>query len=282
MFKLGTYQTLNVARISEYGYYLQNTSTKSDEEVLLPNKLAFRSLQKGENVRVFLYKDGEERVTATMQEPKITLNGIAFLEVKDANKYGAYLDWGLDKDLFVPHREQIDTMRQGQSYLIYMYLDEKTNRLAASMKLDRFLDNKVLTVKEKEEVDLWIWKKTDLGYKVVINEKHEGLIYHNEFYRDVHTGDQLKGYIKQIRPDHKIDVTLRPIGYKKVEPNARHILDRLKQVGGYLDLHDKSDPKEIHDRLEMSKKTFKKAIGHLYKESLIRIKDDGIYLADQN
>lgn len=280
MFKLGTYQTLNVARISDYGYYLQNTSTKSDEVVLLPNKLAFRKLQKGENVRVFLYKDGEERITATMQEPKITLNSIAYLEVKDANKYGAYLDWGLDKDLFVPHREQIDTMREGQSYLVYMYLDEQTNRLAASMKIDRFLDNSAITVEEGDKVDLWIWMKTDLGYKVIINEIHEGLIYHNEFYRDVFPGDQLTGYIKKIRSDNKIDVTLRPIGYKKVEPNAQHILERLKQGGGYLDLHDKSDPKEIHDRLEMSKKTFKKAIGRLYKENIIRIEDDGIYLVE--
>jgi len=280
MFNLGTFQTLNVARISEHGYYLQNTSTESDEVVLLPNKLAFRELQKGENVRVFLYKDGEERITATMQEPKITLNSIGFLEAIDTNKFGAYLDWGLDKDLFVPHREQIDKMRKGQSYLVYMYLDRQTNRLAASMKIDRFLDNTDISVEEHEKVDLWIWKKTDLGYKVIINEKHEGLIYHNEFYRDVFPGDQLTGYIKQIRTDHKIDVTLRPIGYKKVEPNAQHILERLKQAGGYLDLHDKSDPKEIHNRLEMSKKTFKKAIGRLYKDNIIRIEDDGIYLVD--
>lgn len=282
MFTLGTYQTLNVARISEFGYFLQNTSSKKDEEVLLPNKLALRDLQKGENVRVFLYKDGEERLTATMQDPKVTLNSVAFLEVKDANQFGAYLDWGLDKDLFVPHREQVDTMREGQSYLVYMYLDEKTNRLAASMKIDRFLDDSNIDLEEKEEVDLWIWRKTDLGYQVIINNTYEGLIYHNEFYSDVYPGEQTTGYIKQIRDDNKIDVTLRPIGYKKVEPNAEHILEQLKHSGGYLDLHDKSDPEEIHNRLEMSKKTFKKAIGRLYKEDIIRIEDDGIYLADDN
>lgn len=280
MFKLGTYQTLNVSRITEFGYFLQNTSTKSEEEVLLPGKLAFRRLQKGENVRVFIYKDGDERITATMQEPKITLNSIAFLKVKDANNFGAYLDWGLDKDLFVPHREQIQKMREGQSYLVYMYLDEKTNRLAASTRLDHFTDNSNITVEEGDEVDLWIWNKTDLGYKVIINEKHEGLIYHNEFYRDVHSGDRTIGYIKQLRPDNKIDVTLRPLGYKKVEPNAKHILQQLKHSGGYLNLHDKSDPDLIHDRLEMSKKTFKKAIGHLYKENIIRIEKDGIYLEE--
>jgi predicted RNA-binding protein (virulence factor B family) len=280
MFKLGTYQTLNVARSTEYGYFLYNTSSNTDEEVLLPNKLAFRDLQEGENVRVFLYKDGEERVTATMQDPKITLHSIAFLEVKDANNFGAYLDWGLDKDLFVPHSEQTESMREGQSYLVYMYLDDQTNRLAATTKLDRFLDNSQLTVEEEEEVDLWIWNETDLGYKVAINEKHEGLIYHNEFFTDVHYGDKTTGYIKQIRPDNKIDVTLRPIGYSKVEPNAEHILKRLKQKGGFLDLHDKSDPDEIRNRLEMSKKTFKKAIGSLYKKEIIRIEDDGIYLAE--
>lgn len=280
MFTLGTYETLNVSRTSEYGYFLQDTSTKSDEEVLLPNKLAFRDLEKGENVRVFIYKDGEERITATMQEPKITLNEVGFLEVKDIARHGAYLDWGLDKDLFVPHREQVGTMRAGQKYLVYMYLDEKTNRLAASMKIDKYLEDEEITVSENDKVDLWIWDETDLGYKVIINNKHEGLIYHNEFFTDVDYGDHTVGYIKNIRPDNKIDVTLRPIGYDKVEPNAQHILQRLKQLGGYLDLHDKSDPQEIRDRLEMSKRTFKKAIGNLYKEKIIRIEDDGIYLRD--
>lgn len=282
MFHLGTHQTLNVARITPHGYFLRDTSSHSDDgnEVLLPNKLAFRDLQEGENVRVFLYKDGEERITATMQEPDITLNSIAFLEAKDVNNFGAYLEWGLDKDLFVPYREQTDTMIEGQSYLVYMYLDDKTNRLAATTKIDRFLDNEEITVQEDEEVDLWIWNETDLGYNVIINEKHEGLIYHNEFYEDVNYGDQTTGYIKNIRPDNKIDVTLRPIGYSKIEPNADHILQRLKQMGGFLDLHDKSDPEEIHNRLEMSKKTFKKAIGRLYREDIIRIEDDGIYLMD--
>lgn len=278
MFQLGTHQTLNVAQQTEHGYLLQDTSSQADEIVLLPNKLAFRDLQKGENVRIFLYKDGKERITATMQDPKITLNTVGFLEAKDVNNHGAFLNWGLDKDLFVPHREQIGTMRQGQSYLVYMYLDEKTNRLAASSKIDRFMDNDNLSVEENDEVDLWIWQETDLGYKVIINNKHTGLIYHNEYFTDVHCGEQTTGYIKNIREDQKIDVTLRPIGYDKVEPNAEHILQRLKQVGGYLDLHDKSDPDEIHNRLEMSKKTFKKAIGRLYKKQIIRIEDDGIYL----
>jgi predicted RNA-binding protein (virulence factor B family) len=280
MFNLGTHQTLNVARITEHGYFLINTSSGTDETVLLPNKLADRKLQEGENVRVFLYKDGEERLTATMQEPRITLNHIALLRVNDTNIYGAYLDWGLDKDLFVPHSEQTEKMQVGQTRLVYMYLDRETDRLVATAKIDRYLDNENIKLQEKEKVDLWIWDETELGYNVIINEQYKGLIYHNEFYRDVYYGDQTTGYIKKIRDDNKIDVTLRPIGYKKVEPNAKHILQRLRQLGGYLDLHDKSDPKEIHQRLEMSKKTFKKAIGRLYKENIITIEDDGIYLVE--
>ena len=277
MFKLGTHQTLNVARTIPKGYILQNTSTRSDKEVLLPSELAFRNLEKGENVRVFLFKDGDERVTATMQDPKITLGGIALLRAKDVNRYGAYLDWGMDKDLFVPHSEQKDMMKVGNSYLVYMYLDQETDRLVATPKIERFLDDRD-TVEEGEEVDLWIWDRTDLGYNVIINEKHKGLIYHDEFYSEVNYGEQTKGYIKQIRPDNKIDVTLRPIGYDKVEPNAEFILKRLKEAGGFLDLHDKSNPNEIRNRLQMSKKTFKKAIGLLYKKEIIRIEEDGIYL----
>lgn len=274
MFKLGTYQSLQIARRTDHGYFLKNDE---GEEVLLPTKLALGANDINE-IRVFLYKDGEERITATLEDPKITLNHIALLRVKDVNKYGAYLDWGLTKDLFVPHREQAEQMNEGQRYLVYMYLDEKTNRLAATPKIERFLDNDAITVKEKEEVDLWIWNRTDLGYNVIINEKYEGLIYHNEFFEEVEYGQQATGYIKQIRPDHKIDVTLRPIGYKKVEPNADRILQKLKESDGFLDLHDKSDPDEIRSRLQMSKKTFKKAIGLLYKKDLIRIEDNGIYL----
>ncbi|SMO90523.1 CvfB family protein [Fodinibius sediminis] len=275
MLTLGTHQILGVDRITEHGYVLKEDR---GEEVLLPGKLADRKLQKGENVRVFIYKDGEERITATMQEPKVTLHHLASLTVKDLNRHGAFLDWGLDKDLFLPHSEQTTRLQEGQPCLVYVYLDEATDRLAASMKIDRFLDNTNLSVKEKEQVDLWILDKTDLGYNVAINGKHRGLIYHNEFFTDVSPGDRTTGYIKQIRPDNKIDVTLRPIGYAKVEGRAEAILEQLRRSDGFLDLHDKSDPGEIKKRLKMSKKTFKKAIGLLYRKDLIDIRDNGIYL----
>ncbi|MCW9708173.1 CvfB family protein [Fodinibius salsisoli] len=280
MLTLGTFHTLSVDRQIVHGYILKEDQ---GEEVLLPTKLANRDLQKGENARVFIYKDGEERTTATMQNPKITLHNMASLEVKDINRYGAFLDWGLDKDLFLPHREQTVKLKEGQRYFVYLYLDEETDRLVASMKIDRFLDNETITVEEEEKVDLWILDKTDLGYNVAINEKHRGLIYHNEFFSDVAHGDKTTGYIKQIRSDNKIDVTLRPIGYDKVEGAADRILHRLKETDeGFLDLHDKSHPNKIRKRLEMSKKTFKKAIGGLYREDIIRIEDDGIYLVSED
>lgn len=278
MLKIGTYRTLNVARTTPQGYILQDTSTRSDADVLLPGRSASRKLQEGENVRIFLYKDGDEQIAATMQEPKITLGGIALLEAVDVNRHGAYLDWGLSKDLFVPHKEQSDGMQEGRSYLVYMYLDEETNRLVATQKIDRFLEKDEITVEENEEVDLWIWNRTDLGYNVIINETHKGLIYHDEFFSDIKKGDRTTGYIKQIRPDNKIDVTLRPIGYDKVGPSAGRILQHLRESDGYLDLHDNSDPDEIRSQLQMSKKTFKKSIGRLYKKEIIRIEDDGIYL----
>src|SRR5690625_262302 len=275
MLTLGTHHILSVARETDHGYILKEDK---GAEVLLPHNLASRELQKGENARVFIYKDGEERITATMQNPEITLHHMASLPVKEISQNGIFLEWGLDKDLFLPHSERTARLKEGQSYLVYLYLDEETDRLVASMKIDRFLDNSTISVKEKEKVDLWILDETDLGYNVAINEKHRGLIYHNEFFSDITTGDKTTGFIKQIRSDHKIDVTLRPIGYDKVESRADFILDRLKNSGGYLDLHDKSDPDQIRDRLNMSKKTFKKAIGLLYRKDIIDIRDDGIYL----
>lgn len=279
MLTLGTYHTLSVAREIDHGYILKEDK---GAEVLLPGNLASRELQKGENARVFIYKDGEERITATMQNPQITLHDIAVLTVKDITRHGAFLEWGLDKDLFLPHSEQTTKLREGSSCLVYLYLDEETDRLVASMKIDRFLDNTTLSVEEKEKVDLWILNKTDLGYNVAIKGKHRGLIYHDEFFDEVSRGDKKTGYIKQIRADNKVDVTLRPIGYDKVESRADIILHRLKNSGGRLDLHDKSDPAEIKERLKMSKKTFKKAIGLLYREHIIDIREDGIYLSDNN
>lgn len=275
MFTLGIFQTLEVGKKTDFGYFLEN---EEGREVLLPNSQVVHDIRTGDKISVFLYRDGEERLTATMLKPRITLNSIALLEVKEVNELGAYLDWGLGKDLFVPHREQSAKMKKGDSWLVYLYLDKQTDRLTATAKLDRYLDQNDITVEAGEETELLIWNKTDLGYNVIINQKHKGLIYHNELFSDVRYGETKKGYIKLVRPDNKIDVSLSPIGYEKVEPNAERIMHLLEHSGGFLDLHDKSDPGEIRGRLQMSKKTFKQAVGQLYKKEFIRIGDAGIYL----
>ncbi|MCH8495157.1 MAG: hypothetical protein LAT57_05930 [Balneolales bacterium] len=250
------------------------------DRILLPTRLALRKPKPGDLIRVFVYKDNEERLTATMQEPLITLGEIGLLKVRNVDERGAWMQWGLDKDLFVPYREQVEKMEADQSYLVYLYLDEQSDRLAATARLEKVLRNEEITVEEGEKVNLLIWQCTDLGYKVAINNKHKGLVYHNDVFQPVKIGDRLDGYIGLIREDLQIDVTLRPIGYRKIEPNAEKILDTLKENDGFLDLHDKSDPGDITARLHMSKKTFKQAIGKLYKEGIITLESDGIRLVE--
>ncbi|MCC5926342.1 MAG: GntR family transcriptional regulator [Bacteroidetes bacterium] len=295
MFNLGQYQILKVDEISDFGYFLVDPEAPepdpemevTEEErrarrILLPKRLTPKVPKPGDLLRVFVYKDNEERLTATLQEPLITLGGFARLEVRNVDDRGAWLMWGLDKDLFVPYREQNDKMEAGGKYLVHLYVDALTDRLAATARIERMLQNSELTVEEGQEVDLIIWRKTDLGYNVIINQKHKGLVYHNDIFETVKMGEHRKGYISTIREDGNIDVTLRPIGYLKIEPNAKKILDSLKSVGGILMLHDKSDPDDIRQQLQMSKKTFKQAIGKLYKEGVIVITDTHIELSDDS
>lgn len=276
MIELGKQQELKVKdKIDEGGYLLTD---EDGNTVVLPIRHVTKGLKTGEEVSVFVYKDGNDRITATFLKPKIKLNEIALLEVKELTNHGAYLEWGMDKDLLVPFKEMYEEFETGHAYLVCMYLDKVTNRLVASAKLDRFLDQEPHDYKRKDQVSVQIWDPTDLGYKVVINGKHEGLIYYNEIFKNVQYGDELTGYIKKVRDDGKIDVSLQQLGYQKIEPNADKIYELMDSRGGYLDLHDKSDPDEIKRRLNMSKKTFKKAIGNLYKKDVITIEDDGIYL----
>ena len=228
---------------------------------------------------VFVYLDHEERPVATTLEPYILLNEFALLRVNYTNQVGAFMDWGMEKDILVPFKEQARPMEKGKRYLVYLYIDEKTNRLVASSKTNQFLDNENLTVEKGEEVDLIVSHITEIGINVIINEKHKGLLYKDEVYDDaIRTGDRLRGFIKTIRPDNKIDVALQQQGYVGIEPNADKILDELRANRGFLRLNDNSHPEDIKTVLKMSKKTFKKAIGALYKDKLIEIKDDGIYL----
>lgn len=277
MIEIGKYNTLKIVRETQVGLYLSD----GNEDILLPNKYIPREYEVGEELIVFVYLDHEERPVATTLEPYIYLNEFALLRVNYINKFGAFMDWGLEKDLFVPFREQARPMEKGKRYLVFMYLDHETNRLAASSKLNQFLDNENLTVEAGEEVDLIVSHITEMGINVIINELHKGLMYKDEVYEELRTGDRVKGYIKTIRPDNKIDVTLHKQGFEGVEPNAEKILDELRANRGFLRLNDNSHPEDIKTVLKMSKKTFKKAIGTLYKQKLIEIKEEGIYLVKE-
>jgi predicted RNA-binding protein (virulence factor B family) len=273
--KIGQFNTLKIDRDTQVGLFLTN----GKEDVLLPNKYVPKVFEIGEEITVFVYLDHEERPVATTLVPYIFLNEFALLRVNYINQIGAFMDWGMEKDILVPFKEQARPMEKGKRYLVYLYMDEKTNRLVASSKTNQFLDNENITVEKGEEVDLIISHITDIGINVIINQKHKGLVYKDEVYDDsIRTGDKMKGYIKTIRPDGKIDVSLHKQGFENIEPNSEIILTELRASRGFLRLNDNSNPEDIKTVLKMSKKTFKKAIGHLYKEKLIEIKDDGIYL----
>ncbi|HLA55164.1 MAG TPA: S1-like domain-containing RNA-binding protein [Flavobacterium sp.] len=277
MINIGIDNTLTILRDTKVGIFL-GTGIEG-EEILLPNKYVPKEFKIGDEIIVFVYLDHEERPVATTLEPFIYLNEFALLRVNYINQFGAFMDWGLEKDLFVPFKEQARPMEKGKRYLVYMYMDEQTNRLAASSKLNQFLSNDELKVEKFDEVDLIISHITDAGINVIVNEKYKGLLYQNEVYDDsLKPGQRMIGYIKNIRPDNKLDVMLQKPGYENIEPNAEIILEELRLNRGFLRLNDDSHPEDIKTVLKMSKKTFKKAIGALYKEKLIEIKDDGIYL----
>jgi len=279
MIEIGKYNTLTIDRDTQVGLFL----TDGKDDVLLPNKYVPKVFEIGQEISVFVYLDHEERPVATTLEPYILLNEFALLRVSYVNQVGAFLDWGMEKDILVPFKEQARPMEQGKRYLVYLYMDEKTNRLVASSKTNQFLNNDNLAVETGEEVDLIVSHITDLGINVIINEQHKGLIYKDEVYDEsIRTGDRLRGYIKTIRPDGKIDVSLQKQGFEAVEPNAEKILDELRANRGFLRLNDNSHPEDIKTVLKMSKKTFKKAVGTLYKQKLIEIKEDGIYLVKEN
>ena len=272
--KIGQYNSLKIDRDTQVGLFL----TDGKDDVLLPNKYVPNVFEIGEEIIVFVYLDHEQRPVATTLEPYILLNEFALLRVNYVNQVGAFMDWGMEKDILVPFKEQARPMEKGKRYLVYLYMDEKTNRLVASSKTNQFLSNDDLTVENGEEVELIVSHITEVGINVIINEKHKGLLYKDQVYDDIRTGDRLRGYIKTIRPDNKIDVTLQIQGYQSIEPNAEKILSELRASRGFLRLNDDSHPEDIKTVLKMSKKTFKKAIGALYKDKLIEIKEDGIYL----
>lgn len=275
MLRIGEYHTMKINRDTEPGLFLEN---EEGDEVLLPNKYKPDSFEIGDELEVFVYLDHQERPVATTLRPYVKLDEFAYLKCVEVSDIGAFLDWGLEKHLFVPYREMASKMRKGSWYLVFVYLDEETGRLVASSKTNAFLDNRELTVEPFEEVDLIVANPTDLGINVIVNDIHQGLIFKDDVFQDLQPGDRLKGWVKKTRPDGKIDITLQRPGYRSIEPNAQDILNELSLKNGFLPLTDKSPPEEIQKKLQMSKKSFKKAIGTLYKQRQIDIKEDGIYL----
>lgn len=275
MLDLGVKNTLRILRGTGVGMFLGDAE---GNDVLLPKKYIPEDAIVGDNIEVFIYRDSEDRIIATTLEPKIQLNEFAYLQVKAVTQVGAFLDWGLEKDLFVPFREQNKKMEVDKWYVVYLYIDEDTDRLAASCKVNRFFEKENIDLTIGQEVDILVFEETDLGMNAIINNRYKGLIYENEIFQRIKVGTRTKAYVKNIRDDKRIDLSLQKQGYANVEPNAERILEKLKANNGFLDLTDKSDANYVMYQLEMSKKTFKKAAGALYRQRIIRIEEDGIYL----
>ncbi|GAB4252637.1 MAG: S1-like domain-containing RNA-binding protein [Ekhidna sp.] len=270
--KIGHYHHLKVDRLTSPGAYLTDGNT----DVLLPTKYIPAGTKKGQSLRVFVYRDSEDRIVCTTQKPHATVDEFAYLKVKDANNVGAFLDWGIDKDLLVPFREQKHKLRKGHWVLVYIFLDEKTDRIAATAKVSKYLQEEI-ALDEGQEVDLLVTDQSDLGTNVIVENKHRGLIYETDLFHDLIEGDRIKGYVKKIRTDGKLDISLRKEGLENLERGAQLILDELERQNDFLPLHDKSDPEEIQSTLQISKKNFKRSIGILYKKRLITISPEGIH-----
>jgi len=272
---IGKYNTLKVLKEVDFGVYLDG---ESEGEILMPIRYVPKNCQPGDMVDVFLYLDSEDRPIATTENPYAQVGEFAMLRVKSVNKIGTFLDWGIMKDLLVPFREQKVTMIEGRSYLVYIHVDEESKRIVASAKLNKFLDKTVPEYVVGQEVDLVIESETDLGYKAIVNNLHWGILYENEVFEQLAKGIKMKGYIKKIRTDNKIDLSLQPLGYVKVDPITQMILDELKKAGGFIAVSDKSEAEEVYRVFGISKKTFKQAVGSLYKKRLITIGTEGIRL----
>ncbi len=275
MVKIGRFNTLTVVKIVDFGIYLDGDERG---EILMPKEYVPDNCFPDDEVKAFVYFDSEDRIIATTEEPYIQVGEFAFLKVVATGSVGAFLDWGLRKDLLVPFREQRDPMVEGKSYLVYAYLDKASDRIVASTKTDKYLDQVFPDYVPDQEVDILVARKTDLGYAVIVNNAHWGLIYDNEIFRRLKIGQRMKGYIKRVRDDEKIDVSLQPSGFAKIEGLAGEVIEKLKDYGGILDLSDKSDPEEIYNLFGCSKKNYKKALGTLLKQGLIEVGEKEIRL----
>lgn len=279
MLEIGKMNTLEVVKETEFGVYL--AGNEQYKEILLPLKYVPKECAIGDRIQVFIYFDSEDRIVATTKTPKAQVGEFALLKAVAVTGFGAFLDWGLEKDLFVALKEQQQRMEKGKSYLVYIYLDEQTNRLAASSRLGVWLNNDPIQYKAYEEVELFICNTSDLGVHTIINDKHWGFLFKEDIFQKLKRGQRIKGYIKQVRPDYKIDVCLEKYGYDKALDLSKTILKKLEENGGFLPVTDKSKPKEIADLFGVSKKTFKKAVGALYKKKIITLESGGIRINEK-
>lgn len=276
MVQLGKYNRLTVVKEVDFGIYLDGGD---DLEILMPGKYVPEGTKVGDELRCFVYQDSEARLIATTERPYATVGEFASLKINSVNAVGAFADWGTSKELLIPHREQNVKMEEGHRYIVYIYIDTVSGRIVGTAKVDKYLDNVPPQYQENEEVDALVWKPTPLGYKVIINNKHTGLIYKNQIFQPVHVGEHLRAWVKGIREDDKIDLMLQPMGYRNVIDSVEAmILKGLHNNDGFLPLTDKTDPEVIADKLQCSKKNFKKAVGALYKKGRIKIEDEGIRL----
>lgn len=276
MAEIGKYNLLKVVKDLDFGLYLDGGEDLG--EILLPRRYVPVNCSVDDELEVFIYLDSEDRLIATTEMPEATVGEFAYLEAVSVGKVGAFMDWGLPKDLLVPFREQKADIEKGRKYMIYIYLDDESKRIAGSSKIEKFLDNLPPEYEEGEEVEIMVYAESDLGYKAIINGAHTGILYQNEVFKKIRRGEKIKAYIKKVREDEKIDLILEKQGYQKVDGMSQSILDKLNKANGFMELNDKSPAEEISKVFGMSKKNFKKAIGSLYKQRLISIDEDGIKL----
>ena len=277
MIKLGDYNKMTVVKEVDFGIYLDG----GDEgEILMPSRYVPEGVKPGDELEVFVYLDQDERPVATTEHPLCKVGDFAYLEVAWVNEYGAFLNWGLMKDLFCPFREQKMRMQKGEKYIVHVHIDDDSYRIVASAKVERYLSKEKPEYTPEAEVNILIWQKTDLGFKAIIDNKYSGLLYENEIFCPLETGMEMKAFVKQVREDGKVDLILQKPGFEKIDDFSKTLLDYIKAHGGRINLNDKSPAEDIYDTFGVSKKTFKKGVGDLYKKRLITLHEDGIALAD--
>lgn len=284
--KIGDFNRLKVKELARregygpiFGVYLEGGR---EGDILMPQKYVTEGVKPGDEIDCFVYLDQEERLVATTEKPLAKVGDFAWLKCSWVNEYGAFLDWGITKNLFCPFREQKKRMEVGNSYIVHIHVDEESYRLMASAKVEHYLSHDKPSYKTNDEVDLLIWQKTDLGFKVIVDNKFGGLVYQGQIFQYIHSGDRLKGYVAQVRADGKLDITLQPTGRRETEDFAQTLLQWLKDNGGECPLGDKSDAEDIKRMFQVSKKTFKRAVGALYKQHLIVLEGKGFRLTTED